>query len=303
MLRSLIMSALLMRAAGFSLARRAPLAATGKAGLRMAATVDPASAEADSKLATGKVAIVTGSSRGLGKAIALSLAAEGCRVVVNYARSAGPAEEVVNEIKAMGNGADAVAVQADCGKEEEVKKLFAACEETWGEGQSVDILVNNAGITRDGLAIRMSEAQFREVIDVNLVGVFLVAREAANLMLRKRSGRIINVSSVVGQIGNAGQANYASAKAGVIGMTMSMAREFAKRKVLVNAVCPGFIASDMTDEIPEEIRDKVVNDIPLGRFGSPEEVAGMVKFLAVDPAAGYITGHCFNVDGGIAIGA
>jgi len=281
----------------------APVARRGAMGsLRMAATAEAGEA-VDAKIATGKVAIVTGSSRGIGRAVALALGQAGCRVVVNYANSAGPAEEVVEAIKAMGGGADAVAVKANCAKEEEIKGLFEACESTWGEGVSCDILVNNAGITRDGLAVRMSEEQFREVIDTNLVGVFLASREAANIMLRKRKGRIVNIASVVGQIGNAGQANYAAAKGGVIAMTMSNAREFAKRGVKVNCVCPGFIKSDMTDELPERFVEEVVGTIPLGRFGEVDEVAGMVKFLATDPAAEYITGHTFNVDGGMAIGA
>ena len=270
--------------------------------VRAAATA-PAASEADAATTTGKIAIVTGASRGIGKAIALELGKAGCRVVVNYASSAGPAEDVVSEIKAMGGTADAVAVKANCGSEEEIQSLFEACESTWGEGQTCDILVNNAGITKDGLAVRMSEQQFRDVIDVNLVGVFIASREAANIMLRKRAGRIINISSVVGQIGNAGQANYAAAKGGVIAMTLSNAREFAKRGVTVNCVCPGFISSDMTDELSDSIVESVKGTIPLNRFGQPEEVAGMVRFLAVDPAASYCTGGIFQVDGGMAMGA
>lgn len=251
----------------------------------------------------GKVVIVTGASRGIGKAIALELGQAGCRVVVNYAGSEAAAKEVADTIKGMGNGADAVAIKADCGDEKDIKALFAACEETWGKGETCDVLVNNAGITKDGLVMRMKEKQFRDVIDTNLVGVFLATREAAKIMMKKRSGRIINMASVVGQIGNPGQANYAASKGGVIAMARSNAAEFGARGVTVNTVCPGFIESDMTAELPEAVVEQVMPRIPLLRFGKPEEVAGMVKFLAVEPAAAYITGHCFNVDGGMAMGA
>merc|ERR1719313_286333 len=248
--------------------------------------------------ATGPVCIVTGGSRGLGRAISLALGAEGCRVIVNYANSADAAEKVVEEIKALGG--DGVAVQADMSTTEGIKGLFKATAEAYSD--PVGVLVNNAGITRDTLVLRMKEKQWTDVIDTNLNGVFFASQAAAKLMMKKREGRIINVASVVGKIGNIGQANYAAAKGGVIGMTMSMARECAPRGVTVNAIAPGFIESDMTAELPGEIVNGVMGNIPAGRFGKPEEVAGLVKYLALDTSAAYITGHCINVDGGIAIG-
>lgn len=248
--------------------------------------------------ADGPVCIVTGGSRGLGKAIALALGGEGCRVVVNYASSSAAAESVVEEIKALGG--DGVAVQADMGTSEGVKALFAATADAFPD--PVGVLVNNAGITRDTLVLRMKEKQWNDVIETNLNGVFYASQAATKIMMKKKEGRIINIASVVGKIGNIGQANYAAAKGGVIAMTMSMARELAPRGVTMNAIAPGFIESDMTAELPEEIVDGVMKNIPLGRFGKPEEVAGLVKYLALDPSALYITGHCINVDGGIAIG-
>eukprot|EP00617_Octactis_speculum_P025933 CAMPEP_0185744972 /NCGR_PEP_ID=MMETSP1174-20130828/3248_1 /TAXON_ID=35687 /ORGANISM="Dictyocha speculum, Strain CCMP1381" /LENGTH=247 /DNA_ID=CAMNT_0028418717 /DNA_START=152 /DNA_END=895 /DNA_ORIENTATION=+ len=242
-----------------------------------------------------KVAIVTGASRGLGAAIALELASSGANVVVNYAASAGPAEEVVEQIKAL--GMRAIAVKADVSQEDEVTALFKAAMDEFGQ---VDVLVNNAGITRDGLMMRMKTQQFNDVINLNLGGVFQCTKAAFKAMAKKRSGRIVNIASVVGQIGNPGQANYAAAKGGVLGMTKANAKEFSTRGVTVNAVCPGFIASDMTKDLN---LDGIITMIPLGRLGEPSEVAGMVRFLALDPAAAYITGHEFNVDGGIAIGA
>eukprot|EP00322_Chrysochromulina_rotalis_P003076 CAMPEP_0115865800 /NCGR_PEP_ID=MMETSP0287-20121206/19910_1 /TAXON_ID=412157 /ORGANISM="Chrysochromulina rotalis, Strain UIO044" /LENGTH=287 /DNA_ID=CAMNT_0003320327 /DNA_START=39 /DNA_END=902 /DNA_ORIENTATION=- len=248
--------------------------------------------------ATGPVCIVTGGSRGLGKAIALKLGEEKCKVVVNYASSAAAAEAVVEEIKAMGG--DGIAVQADMGTSAGVKELFKATAAAFDE--PVGVLVNNAGITRDTLVLRMKESQWNDVIDTNLNGVFYASQAATKIMMKARKGRIINIASVVGRFGNIGQANYAAAKGGVIAMTMSMARELGSRGVTVNAVAPGFIESDMTAELPSEIVDGVMGNIPLGRFGQPEEVAGLVKYLALDPSALYITGHTINVDGGIAIG-
>merc|ERR1711990_177371 len=189
---------------------------------------------------------------------------------------------------------------ADMGTSEGVDALLKATADAFTD--PVGVLVNNAGITRDTLVMRMKEDQWRDVIDTNLNGVFYTSQAAAKIMLKQRAGRIINIASVVGKIGNVGQANYAAAKGGVIAMTMTMAREFAPRGVTVNAIAPGFIASDMTAELPEEIVAGVMKNIPLGRFGQPEEVAGLVKYLALDPSANYITGHCINVDGGIAIG-
>jgi 3-oxoacyl-[acyl-carrier protein] reductase len=248
--------------------------------------------------ADGPVCIVTGGSRGLGRAIALSLGAEGCKVVVNYAASAAAAEAVVDEIKALGG--DGIAVQADMGTMDGCKKLFAETAAAYDE--PVGVLVNNAGITRDTLVLRMKQKQWTDVIDTNLNGVFYASQMATKIMSKARKGRIINIASVVGRTGNIGQANYAAAKGGVIAMTMTLAREFASRGVTVNAVAPGFIASDMTDELSDEIKDNVKATIPAGRFGQPEDVAGLVKYLALDNSALYITGHCINVDGGLAIG-
>jgi 3-oxoacyl-[acyl-carrier protein] reductase len=274
-----------------------PVARVGLAQARV--RVRSASGATTRMAADGPVAIVTGASRGIGRAIALDLGKAGCRVVVNYAGSEGKANEVVAEIKAMGS--DAIAVKADMGSADDIKDLFGSAVEAWDDG--VDILVNNAGITRDTLVMRMKPKQWQDVIDVNLSGVFYTTQQAFKLMSKKRKGRIVNIASVVGQIGNPGQANYAAAKGGVIGMTYANAREFATRGITVNCVCPGFISSDMTDELPEAIVEQVRAQIPLGRFGEPSEVAGMVRFLATDDAASYITGHTFNVDGGMAIGS
>lgn len=249
-------------------------------------------------MAEGPVCIVTGGSRGLGRAIALALGKEGCKVVVNYAASAAAAEAVVDEIKA--SGGDGIAVQADMGTSDGVASLFKATAAAFDE--PVGVLVNNAGITRDTLVMRMKEKQWNEVIDTNLNGVFYASQAATKVMMKARKGRIINIASVVGRFGNVGQANYAAAKGGVIAMTMSMARELGSRGVTVNAVAPGFIESDMTAELPEAIVEGVMGNIPLGRFGKPDEVAGLVKYLALDDSSLYITGHCINVDGGIAIG-
>lgn len=274
-------------------------------------------------LSMSEVAVVTGASRGIGREIAYALADAGCKVVVNYVSSEGPAQEVVDTIKAKGG--DAVALQADVSKLDDVSSLFKEAATAFGDEAPVTVLVNNGGITRDNLAIRMKPDQWRDVIDCNLSGVWWCSQEAAKVMLRKRKGRIINIASVgaaalrtlqapprltpapiplrmqvVGQIGNPGQANYAAAKGGVIGLTKSCAKEFAARGVTVNAIAPGFIESEMTADLPGV--DELMKAIPLGRFGKASEVAGLVKFLATDPAADYITGHVFNVDGGIAIG-
>jgi len=252
-----------------------------------------------SMAAEGPVCIVTGGSRGLGKAIALALGKEGCKVIVNYANSAAAAEDVVKEIKGLGG--DGAAIQADMSTQDGIKGLF---EETAAAfpGEPIGVLVNNAGITRDTLVMRMKPQQWTDVIDTNLNGVFFASQAASKLMMKQRSGRIINIASIVGKIGNVGQANYAAAKGGVIAMTMSMAREFAPRGVTVNAVAPGFIESDMTAELPEDIVENFLKTIPAGRFGKPDEVAGLVKYLALDESAKYITGHCLNIDGGLAIG-
>jgi 3-oxoacyl-[acyl-carrier protein] reductase len=238
-----------------------------------------------------QVALVTGASRGIGKAIALELATEGANVVVNYANSSAAAQEVVKEIVA--SGGNAIALQADVSKAEEVESLLKAVMDKW---QRVDILVNNAGITRDTLLLRMKLEDWQAVIDLNLTGVFLCTRAVSKVMLKQRSGRIINITSVAGQMGNPGQANYSAAKAGVIGFTKTVAKELAVRGITSNAVAPGFITTDMTSGVQA---DEVLKYIPLGRYGQPEEIAGMVRFLAADPAAAYITGQVFNVDGGM----
>lgn len=240
----------------------------------------------------GQVAIVTGASRGIGKAIALQLATEGANVVVNYASSSAAADNVVAEITA--SGGEAIALQADVSKAEQVETLLNTVIEKF---KRIDILVNNAGITRDTLLLRMKPEDWQAVIDLNLTGVFLCTRAASKVMLKQRYGRIINITSVAGLMGNPGQANYSAAKAGVIGFTKTIAKELASRGITVNAVAPGFIATDMTSNLNNT--EDILKYIPLGRYGQPEEVAGMVRFLAADPAAAYITGQVFNVDGGM----
>ena len=239
-----------------------------------------------------KVAIVTGASRGIGKATALELAQYGAKVVVNYARSSDAADEVVKTI--IDAGGEAVALQADVSQTEQVDNLV---QETLSKYSRIDILVNNAGITKDTLMMRMKLEQWQAVIDLNLTGVFLCTKAVTKTMLKQRSGRIINVASVAGQMGNPGQANYSAAKAGVIGMTKTVAKELASRGVTVNAVAPGFIATDMTQDLKGE--EEILKMIPLGRYGNPTEIAGMIRFLAADSAAAYITGQTFNVDGGM----
>ena len=241
-----------------------------------------------------QVALVTGASRGIGRAIAVALASEGAKVVVNYASSASAAEAVVAEINSLGNGSEAIAVPADVSKEAEVDSLIKSAIDKWGR---VDVLVNNAGITRDTLLLRMKLEDWQSVIDLNLTGVFLTSRAIAKIMLKQKSGRIINIASVSGLMGNAGQGNYSAAKAGVIGFTKTVAKELASRGITVNAVAPGFIATDMTADLKNT--EEILKFIPLGRYGQPEEIAGMVRFLAADPAAAYITGQVFNVDGGM----
>lgn len=238
-----------------------------------------------------QVAIVTGASRGIGRATALALAAEGANVVVNYASSSGAAEQVVAEIEEMGG--QAIALQADVSKAEQVEALLNAVMEKWGR---VDVLVNNAGITRDTLLLRMKPEDWQAVIDLNLTGVFLCTRAVSKVMLKQRSGRIVNITSVSGLMGNPGQANYSAAKAGVIGFTKTVAKELASRGITVNAVAPGFIATDMTHGVSSE---EILKFIPLNRYGQPEEVAGLICFLAADPAAAYITGQVMNIDGGM----
>jgi 3-oxoacyl-[acyl-carrier protein] reductase len=239
----------------------------------------------------GQIALVTGASRGIGRAVALALAAEGAEVVVNYASSPEAAEAVVAEIQAKGGSA--YALKADVSDEASVDDLIKTVLK---RSERIDVLVNNAGITRDGLLMRMKTEDWQAVINLNLTGVFLCTRAVTRPMLKQRSGRIINITSVVGLMGNAGQANYAAAKAGVVGLTRSSAKEMASRGITVNAVAPGFIATDMTKDLEA---DAILSAIPLGRFGSPDQVAGAVRFLAADPAAAYITGQVLQVDGGM----
>ena len=239
----------------------------------------------------GQTALVTGASRGIGRAVALALAAEGAEVVVNYASSPEAAEAVVAEIQAKGGSA--YALKADVSDEASVDDLIKTVLK---RSERIDVLVNNAGITRDGLLMRMKTEDWQAVINLNLTGVFLCTRAVTRPMLKQRSGRIINITSVVGLMGNAGQANYAAAKAGVVGLTRSSAKEMASRGITVNAVAPGFIATDMTKDLAADV---ILSAIPLGRFGSPDQVAGAVRFLAADPAAAYITGQVLQVDGGM----
>ncbi|MFB4162628.1 3-oxoacyl-[acyl-carrier-protein] reductase [Alteribacillus sp. JSM 102045] len=243
----------------------------------------------------GKSALVTGASRGIGRAIALELAASGANVAVNYAGSAQKAEEVVAACKDQ--GVEAFSIQADVSKEEDVKAMIKEVTNVFG---SIDILVNNAGITRDNIVMRLKEEDWDAVIDTNLKGVFQCAKAAARPMMKQRGGKIINIASVVGVLGNAGQANYTAAKAGVIGLTKSLAREFAPRSIQVNAVAPGFIATDMTEELQEDSKETLLQQIPLGTLGEPEDVAKTVRFLASEDAK-YITGQTLHVDGGMAM--
>ena len=239
----------------------------------------------------GQTALVTGGGRGIGRAIALALGEAGAEVVVNYSSSDAAAEDVVATITAAGG--KAYALQANVSIEQDVDGLIKTVLERSGR---LDVLVNNAGITRDGLLMRMKTSDWQSVIDLNLSGVFLCTRAVARPMLKQKSGRIINITSVVGLMGNAGQANYAAAKAGVIGLTRSTAKELASRGITVNAVAPGFIATDMTKDLDA---DSILKDIPLGTFGTQEQVAGAVRFLAADSAASYITGQVLQVDGGM----
>ena len=241
----------------------------------------------------GKTAIVTGASRGIGAEIAKYLAKEGARIAVNYSGSQSKAEEVVNEITA--NGGEAFAIQASVS---DVESVSAMISETMNRFGSIDILVNNAGITRDNLLMRMKENEWDDVINTNLKGVFLCTKAVTRQMMKQRSGRIINISSVVGVSGNAGQANYVAAKAGVIGLTKTTAKELASRNINVNAIAPGFITTEMTDELSEEVKNQMLTQIPLAKLGNPEDVAKAVVFLASEDS-NYITGQTLHVDGGM----
>lgn len=241
----------------------------------------------------GKVALVTGASRGIGRAVAICLAKSGAKIAVNYAGNQAAAEEVKQMIEQ--NGGEAILVQADISNAESVDAMVATVMEAFGR---IDILVNNAGITRDTLLMRMKEADWNAVIQTNLTGVFYVTKAVSKIMMKQRYGKIVNMSSVVGLMGNAGQANYAAAKAGVIGFTKSMAKELAARNITVNAIAPGFIATDMTAVLSDKVKEDLATKIPMGRLGEADDIASAVLFLVSD-SANYITGQTLNVDGGM----
>ncbi len=242
---------------------------------------------------SGRVALVTGGGRGIGRAITTTLAAAGAAVVVNYHSNAAAAEETVAAVRALDGRAGAI--QANVGQAGDVERLVKTTLESYGR---LDILVNNAGITRDALLLRMKEEEFDQVLQTNLRGVYLCTRAVLRTMIKQRSGRIINIASVVGLVGNVGQANYAAAKAGIIGFTRATAREVASRSITVNAVAPGFIETEMTGDLGEAASKAILATIPLGRFGQPQDVANLVAFLASE-ASGYITGQTLAVDGGM----
>ena len=240
-----------------------------------------------------KNAVVTGATRGIGREIAFTLAENGANVAINYRTLNEDVERLIEELKSYGT--NIVAVKCDISDEEEVKNFIAESKKQLG---SIDILINNAGITKDGLLMRMKEKDFSDVLDVNLKGTFITTREAASIMMKQRHGKIINISSVVGVIGNAGQCNYAASKAGVIGFSKSVARELASRNITVNVVAPGFINTDMTGVLPEKVKESMLQGIPLKRIGDPKDIANVVLFLASD-LSNYITGQVINVDGGM----
>lgn len=241
----------------------------------------------------GKITIVTGASRGIGRSVAIELAKLGAKVVINYAGNEAAAEEVKKLI--VSAGGQAIIIKADVGNVEAVDAMVKETMDIFGK---IDILVNNAGITRDNLLMRMKEEDWDAVMNINLKGVFVCTKAISRIMMKQRTGKIINMTSVVGLMGNAGQANYAAAKAGVIGFTKSMAKELASRGITVNAIAPGFISTDMTAVLSEQVKKDLAEKIPVGRLGSPEDVAAAVAFLASD-SANYITGQTLNVDGGM----
>ncbi|PGY10809.1 3-oxoacyl-[acyl-carrier-protein] reductase [Bacillus sp. AFS031507] len=241
----------------------------------------------------GKAALVTGASRGIGREIALELARQGANVAVNFSGSEAKANEVVDEIKALGR--EAFAVKCDVSNSGEVAEMVKGTIDRFGK---LDILVNNAGITRDNLLMRMKEEEWDDVININLKGVFLCTKAVTRQMMKQRVGRIINVASVVGVSGNPGQANYVAAKAGVIGLTKTSAKELASRNITVNAIAPGFITTDMTDKLPEEVKTEMLKQIPLARLGEPKDIAKMTAFIASDDSS-YITGQTLHINGGM----
>ncbi|MGG3560131.1 3-oxoacyl-[acyl-carrier-protein] reductase [Neobacillus rhizosphaerae] len=241
----------------------------------------------------GKAALVTGASRGIGREIALELARQGANVAVNFSGSEAKANEVVDEIKALGR--DAVAIKCDVSNTEEVTEMVKSTIDRFGK---LDILINNAGITRDNLLMRMKEQEWDDVINTNLKGVFLCTKAVTRQMMKQRVGRIINIASVVGVSGNPGQANYVAAKAGVIGLTKTTAKELASRNITVNAVAPGFITTDMTDKLSEEVKAEMLKQIPLARLGEAKDIAKITAFIASDDSS-YITGQTFHVNGGM----
>ena len=242
----------------------------------------------------GKVALITGGSRGIGRATAVRLARDGSRIALNYKGNAAAAEEAKHLVELTGS--TAALIQGDVSQDGEAERVMKEALE-FGGGR-LDILVNNAGITRDNLLLRMSAEEWDAVLDLNLRGTFLITKAALRPMMKQRAGRIVNVSSVAGLVGNAGQANYSAAKAGVIGFTKTVAREMASRNITVNAVAPGFVPTDLTAVLPQEVRDALLKQIPLGRFGAAEDIANAIAFLASDDAA-YITGQVLVVDGGM----
>ncbi|MEK6454032.1 3-oxoacyl-[acyl-carrier-protein] reductase [Caldifermentibacillus hisashii] len=241
----------------------------------------------------GKTALVTGASRGIGKEIALELARNGANIVVNYAGNQQLAEQVVDEIRSFGR--ESIAIQADVANSEAVEQMV---KETVNRFGSLDILVNNAGITRDQLLMRMKESDWDDVLNTNLKSVFLTTKAVSRQMMKQRKGRIINIASIVGVSGNAGQANYVAAKAGIIGLTKTAAKELASRNITVNAVAPGFITTDMTDKLPEDVKQELYKQIPLARLGEPKDIANVVTFLASEKSS-YITGQTIHVNGGM----
>ncbi|URT72561.1 3-oxoacyl-[acyl-carrier-protein] reductase [Cytobacillus firmus] len=241
----------------------------------------------------GKAALVTGASRGIGREIALGLARQGADIVVNYSGSEARANEVVDEIKALGR--NAFAIQCDVSNSDSVTSMVKETVEKFGK---LDILVNNAGITKDNLLMRMKEDEWDDVININLKGVFLCTKAVTRQMMKQRNGRIINISSIVGVSGNPGQANYVAAKSGVIGLTKTSAKELASRGITVNAIAPGFITTDMTDKLNEDVRDQMLKQIPLARFGDPADIANVAVFLASEDSR-YMTGQTLHVDGGM----